>query len=388
MIQILPKLRQINTLLNFTKKAFTKNGFRHITNYINGLIAINKKTIKSISKNSLDEKNHNAIQKLLQKGKFNQELLEQRYIKKLKFLFRNLKISLIFDDTLHQRFGKKIEGSQSHKNHASGNSYIYGHQYFTAMLIAGNLQFPLFPRLFYKNSISKIDMAFELINNISEQIKLTNVLCDSWFSDKKIMKLCRHKNIRIICGIKTNRKIKFKYKQKYKKLSQFSKKNSPIQDYLIDEKEYKIEEYLLHLNKFPRVKMLISQEYLNEKWSKNFHLISSVQTDSIVKIIRTYNLRWAIEVFHRDIKQNLGFNKCFLRKKTSIVRHSILVSIAYIILKLFMLQNGIQMTIGECIEYITKKEFSQFMQEVIEIEDKKERIEQFSMLFKKEIAQV
>ena len=119
-------------------------------------------------------------------------------------------------------------------------------------------------------------MAFELIQNTSKIMKLTNVLCDSWYSDVKIMKLCRRKKIRIICGIKTNRKIKFRFKQKYIKLSRFSKENSPQLNYFIDEKAYKIESYLLHLNKFPRVKMLISKEYLNDKWSDNFHLISSV----------------------------------------------------------------------------------------------------------------
>lgn len=387
MVQIFPKLRQLNSNLNFTKSAFTKSGFRHVTNYINGLIAVNRKTIKSISRNSIDEKNHNAIQKLLQKGKFDQELLEQRYIKKLKYLFKSLKVTLIFDDTLHQRFGKKVEGVQSHKNHASGKSYIYGHQYFTAMLIAGNFEFPLFPKLFDCQSISKIDMAYNLIQGISTQIKLTNVLCDSWYSDVKIMKLCREKRIRIICGIKTNRKIKLRYKQKYRKLSQFSIENPPKKDFIIDENYYKIQEYNLHLNKFPRVKMLISQEYNHENWSNHFHLISSIQSDSIIDIIRTYNLRWIIETFHRDIKQNLGFNKCFLRKKTSIVRHSILVSIAYIILKMFMLSQGMRMTIGECIEYITNREFNEFMQKVIEIEDKMERIERYSKIFKKEIAQ-
>jgi esterase/lipase len=50
--------------------------------------------------------------------------------------------------------------------------------------------------------------------------------------------------------------------------------------------------------------------------------------------------------------------------------------------------NKMQMTIEECIEYITNKEFNEFMKEIIEIEDKNQRIEKYSQLFKKEIAQV
>jgi len=387
MIQILPELKELNTHLKFTKIAFTKGGFRHIISYINGLIALNRKSIKSIAKNSCYEKNHNAIQKLLQKGKFDQEKLEKRYLKKLKYIFRNSKINLIFDDTLHQRFGKKIEGTQSHKDHCT-NGFINGHQYFTAMLVAGRLEFPLFPRLFDRDSISKIDMAIALIKNVSKTIKITNVLCDSWYSDVKIMKLCRKNKIRIVCGIKTNRKIQLKFKQKYVKLTDFSKNNLPTQNYLIDEKAYQIKSFNVNLNKFAKVNMLISKEYLKEKWSDNFHLISSVQTDKIIEIIRIYNRRWAIETFHRDIKQNLGFNKCFLRNKTSIVRHSILVSISYIGLKLFMLCNKLDMTIGECIEYITQHEFNKFMQEIIEIEDSEERIAKYTQAFINKTAQV
>lgn len=61
MIQILPELKKLKLHLNFTKIAFTKCGFRHITAYINGLIALNRKSIKSISKNSLHEKNQKSI---------------------------------------------------------------------------------------------------------------------------------------------------------------------------------------------------------------------------------------------------------------------------------------------------------------------------------------
>ena len=387
MIQILPELKELNSHLKFTKIAFTKCGFRHILAYINGLIALNRKSIKSITKNSCNEKDHNAIQKLLQKGKFDQEKLEKRYLKKLKFLFKNLKVNLIFDDTLHQRFGKKIEGTQLHKDHCT-NGFINGHQYFTAILVAGNLQFPLFPRLYDKDSITKIEMAFELIKNISKKIKISNVLCDSWYSDVKIMKLCRKNKIRIICGIKTNRKIQLKFRQKYTSLAKFSKENSPEKEFWIDDKKYKLESYKTNLKKFSKVNMIISKEFLNEKWSNNFHIISSVQTDDIIKIIRIYNRRWIIETFHRDIKQNLGFNKCFLRNKISIVRHSILVSMAYVALKLFMLSNKLDMTIGECIEYITHNEFNNFMQEIIKIENSEERIAEYTRLFIRKTAQV
>ena len=105
-------------------------------------------------------------------------------------------------------------------------------------------------------------------------------------------------------------------------------------------------------------------------------------------IIRRYRIRWFIETYHRDIKQNLGFAKVFLRKKEGIVRHSILASMAYAVLKLFMFFRGLSMTIGECCTYIQNKEMDGFIREMIEVEDRETRINLFEDLFIRRTAKV
>ena len=52
MKQFLPKLKEISKNLNFLKKCFTKPQFNHVTKYISGLIALNKKSIKNINNSS------------------------------------------------------------------------------------------------------------------------------------------------------------------------------------------------------------------------------------------------------------------------------------------------------------------------------------------------
>lgn len=46
------------------------------------------------------------------------------------------------------------------------------------------------------------------------------------------------------------------------------------------------------------------------------------------------------------------------------------------------------MTIGECCAYIQNKETDDFIREIIEIEDKKERISMFEMVFIRKTAKV
>ena len=83
---ILLKIKEITKLLNFAKKAFTKGGFRHVSNYISGLIASAKKTVKKIAESIADEGHHSVIDRILNEAKFEKEILEKRYIEKVKYL--------------------------------------------------------------------------------------------------------------------------------------------------------------------------------------------------------------------------------------------------------------------------------------------------------------
>ncbi len=390
MKQILPKLEELNKHLNFAKKAFTKGGFRHSTNYIDGLITLNKKTVKKISQASVEENHHSAINRVLTEAKFEQELLEERYLKKIKYLAKGLQVSLIFDDTLAEHNGKCIEEAQSHYDHSS-NDFIRGHQFFTSMIHTPVFQLPLFPRLYSKNTDSKIEMAKDMVDYVSRKIKLYSVVFDSWYSDKKIIKKCMTKGIKVVCAIKANRTISME-KGKWKLLSDFLKTLSTrkMENYFIDEKKYKILSLIVKLNGIPHVRLIISKEWSEEKkkWGDFFYLISTDTQDTPVQIIRHYKVRWSIETYHFDIKQNLGFARAFFRKKEGIVRHAIFSTIAYAILKLFMLCRGLKMTIGECCGYIQDKGMDEFVLEIVEIEDRSERMEYFEKVFIRKSAKV
>jgi hypothetical protein len=390
MKQILPKLKQLNSHLSFFRKCFTKRGFRHVIRYINGLIALNKKTVKQISKASVDDVDQSLLNRILTEAAFKQDELEERYIKKIAYFTKGYEISLLFDDTLVERNGKKVEEAQSHKDHTN-NDFLTGHEFFTSIIYTSAIQLPLLPKLYSKNTDSKIEMASDLIDFVIERMKIHNVIFDSWYSDKKIIKKCMTKGIRVVCGIKANRNISLK-RGEWLYLGDFSKGiiDEEFEIYLIDDRGYKIANYAVKLNGTPKVRMLVSYEWNDKekKYNNAFHLISTNTNDTVAQIIRRYTTRWFIETYHRDIKQNLGFAKLFLRKKEGIVRHAIFSSIAYAALKLFMFFRGLSMTIGECCAYIQDKEMDDFIREIIEIEDKKTRIKTFEEVFIRRSAKV
>ena len=264
-------------------------------------------------------------------------------------------------------------------------------QFFTSLIHTPVLQLPLFPRLYSKNTDSKIEMANELIDKVLETVHIDSVLFDSWYSDKKLIKKCMTKKVKVVCAIKTNTLISLK-KGEWQELSTFSKNINVenLENYFIDEEKYKIGEYKVKLNGVPTIKMLISHQWdeKEKKWMTPFHLISTNTKDTPIQIIRQYRTRWFIETFHRDIKQNLGFATVFMRKKTGIVRHAIFVALAYAILKLFMFIRGMTMTIGECCTHIQDKGMNDFIREIVEIEDTTTRINYFEEVFIRETAKV
>ena len=344
---VLSQIKEVIKILSFSRKAFTKGGFRHAGNYISGLIALSKKTVKKISEACIDENDSSALNRILTEAKFEKESFETRYLKKICYLFRGLDIFLLLDDTLAKHNGKYIEETQMHFDHST-NEYVRGHQFFTAILYTPVLQLPIFPELYSKNTDSKIEMAKNLISKlVHAKIQIHTVLFDSWYSDKDLIKACLKAKIRVICAVKTNRKVRFFRARNYNSLSLVSKQTrvQKLYECRIGDKIYDVRAEEAYLNKLPLMRLVISHERIDDKLSDRvIHLISTNIKDTVDEILNTYKIRWHIETYHRDIKQNLGFAKAFFRKTEGIVRHAIFVALAYAVLSLFMYAKGIVMT--------------------------------------------
>ena len=384
---ILPIIKGVKKVINFLKAGFkSKGSFRHATAYVNGLIGLSEKTVNKISKASKDINHQSALNRVLTESKFEKEKLEERYLKKIKYLFKNSDVYLLLDDTLVERNGKCIEETQKHFDHNT-NSYVKGHQFFTSILYTPLLQLPLFPNLYSKNTDSKIEMAQKLIDKLeSASIKLHTVLFDSWYSEQKLIRKCIRADARLVCAIKTNRKVKFHKKNRWQSLSFISKRvrSQKLTKHIVGEIEYEVWLKKLRLNDIQDLMQLIISQELDEDGNvkSKAHLISTNLQDSPEDIIQAYKIRWKIETYHRDMKQNLGFATVFFRRREGIIRHAILAAITYAVLSLFMNRQGIVMTIGECCEYLRDESNYNLVKEIVEIEDKPIRLCRFEEVYK------
>ena len=94
------------------------------------------------------------------------------------------------------------------------------------------------------------------------------------------------------------------------------------------------------------MKILFSKFYdTKTKLSKKLHYLCTNNLNlSIEEILIKYQDRWPIETFYKDIKQNLGFEKCILRKEIGIKRHFLMSFIAH---NLLVFSKKKQVSCGE-----------------------------------------
>ena len=392
MKQVLPKLKEVNKYLSFLKNCFTKPQFNHVRNYVGGLIALNKKTISSISNSSKEEKDQSNLNRFLTEAEWSEDEVQDRYVKKISHQTKRKPTSLIIDDSIAEKTGKHIEDVQYHKNH-SGNGFVFGHQVVTALIMCFGLLLPLFPKLYSKKTQSKIELAKRIIEYASSKIRISQVIIDSWYVCNEIIKLCLKKGLTIIGNIKSNRLIQFeegvwiKLSKYYKSIS---RKRKEFQTLIINDKTYKVHSKIVKLKKVGEIKLVISRQWLEDKkkWSRPFYIICTDVSKSDICILGEYTKRWSIETFHKDIKQNLGLEAYQMRLRKGITRHLILVTLAYAILKLMMFFKKVSWTIGECIKYIQDKEFDDLIIEIVNVDDKNERIRMAKEMLLNENAKV
>jgi SRSO17 transposase len=368
MKQILPKMELLDNVINFSKKCFSKPQFTHFREYVGGLITLQHKTISSIAAASVEKQNQSSLNRFLTSSSWDEAQLEKRYMKRIGYELNRGRASLIIDDSISKKVGEHIAEAQYHKNH-SGDGYIFGHQIVTALVKSKEKMFPLFPKLYSKKTQSKIEFAKELITHASSKLPLKEVIMDSWYMAVEIIKLCLKKRLDVIGCLKSNRYVSFKPGEWIKLSTKFkSLKKRDFQMMIVDDGTFRVYEQIVRIKHVGMVKLLISQEWMCEdkRWSKPFYLISTNTNKSAAQIIRTYAERWSIETFHRDIKQNLGLQACQVRGRKGIIRHLILVALAYAVLRLWMTLQKVRWTIGEIIGYLQGRVFDDLIITIVE----------------------
>jgi len=155
--------------------------------------------------------------------------------------------------------------------------------------------------------ISKIDSALKMFwRAISQGIKMDYVLMDSWFTCEAFIRAVRRvKNQTVhLIGMYNTAKTKFDYldqKFTYSQIRNILGRAKRCRKLRLYYKE------ALVSYKDQLVKMFFSRQGKNGKW--RVFITTDIEL-SFISMIKTYQIRWSVEVFFKEAKQLLGLGKC------------------------------------------------------------------------------
>ncbi|MDD2402738.1 MAG: transposase, partial [Clostridia bacterium] len=202
-------------------------------------------------------------------------------------------------------------------------------------------------------NIDKITQALQMIKRaVKHGFKAKYVLADSWFGSKGVIQSIRQiKNnaMHIICGIRKDRRL-YNYKnkelnaqkllsilKKEKKEKRCRKRNTRYYEVIVDYEG--IGSVKLYFCRFP--------------YQKKWRLFLSTDTSlSFLSMLEIYSIRWSIEVFFKECKQQLNLGKCKSRSFDAQIAHVTTCYILYIFLTYFRRVNAYESLGGlfECIK--------------------------------------
>jgi DNA-directed RNA polymerase subunit M/transcription elongation factor TFIIS len=268
---------------------------------------------------------------------------------------------LIFDDTLLEKTGKKIEKIGFVFDHVE-KRMVLGFKLLVGLYYDGVSAIPLdfslsrergrredkpfglrkkdlrrqFSKKRMKESesenrvneldISKIELAIRIfLRTVYHCIPVDYVLCDSWFTCEALLTTVHKANCHLI-GMYKNVKTKFEYRGRqmsYKEILHLCGKEKRCKKMHLWYKKAQV-----HYNGEP-VTLFFSKAGCKGEWKV---ILTDDTTLQFIQLIEIYQIRWSIEVFFKETKQLLNLGGCQSSNFDAQIAETTITMIAYILL--------------------------------------------------------
>lgn len=270
------------------------------------------------------------------------------------------KIVIIIDSTLQNRSSLHPENSKKF-NHGQG--FVIGHQWTNVVLILNGILIPLRPIPFYSQRYCRDhDQAYltehERVVNYLSNLNLDEyigphrsrdvvVLTDSGYDNKKIENAIADKRWAFIMALSKTRSVKSetlyhrtpKSKQwlsvelffRHHRRLKWSTIRLMTNGTKAKRKEFRIRHTMGYLRYVGWVHLVCSEPKKRSEGRRRYLACNDVRVTAR-QIMLGYRLRWAVELFHKNIKQFLGFEDVSTSGFDSVKSHVYWVYCAYLLL--------------------------------------------------------
>ena len=272
------------------------------------------------------------------------------------------KIVILIDSTLQHRASLHPENAKTF-NHGQG--YVIGHQWTNVVLVLGDILIPLKPIPFYSKRYcqthalayqSEHERVVAYLGALDLEAYLgaydrreVLVLADSGYDDKKIEKAIANTGWHFIIALSKTRSVKsealylstpssrqwchidtFFRRQRRRKWDTIRLTTSGNKRQRIDVRVRHTSGYLRSVGKVE----LVCSEWRHRPDGRRKYLACNDLRATARQIVTGYRMRWAVELFHKCVKQHLGFEDVATHSFDAVMSHVHWVYCAYILLHL------------------------------------------------------
>ena len=316
-------------------ECFSYQQKHHAKTYVTGLIASSNKTVEGISKRVLQSKSERALNKFLNEYDWDEERLNRERLSALQQRNETRWSQdgvVIIDDSVTHRTGDQLPNAGWFYDHAE-NDTVWGQNLVFSQYADEKTTYPLGFRLCEKEAESKIDHAKALVDEAHEVgVPADTYLFDSWYCSQELVEHVESHDKDWISVLKSNRHVE--YGGEMIRVDALAERIDTTERE-VDGETYNIWTKKLNVSKLGEKKVLISEKVTDEDEENPVKYLVTNKIDAPTKqLIRTYSMRWRIETFFRDSKQDLGFEDCEVERDAGANRHWHLLMLAYSCLRL------------------------------------------------------
>jgi hypothetical protein len=272
------------------------------------------------------------------------------------------KIVILIDSTLQHRASLHPENAKTF-NHGQG--YVIGHQWTNVVLVLGDIVIPLKPIPFYSKRYCQTHdltyqsehervVAYLRLLDLADYIGAYDrrevlVLADSGYDDKKIEQAIAAKGWNFIIALSKTRSVKSQAlalstppSQQWCHIDTFFRRHRRLKWDTIrlgtgGNKRKRMDLRIRHTSGFLRYVgkvELVCSERRNRPDGRRKYLACNDLRATARQIVTGYRMRWAVELFHKCVKQHLGFEDVATHSFDAVMSHVHWVYCAYILLHL------------------------------------------------------
>jgi hypothetical protein len=266
----------------------------------------------------------------------------RRRLAKLKIEFKD-RIIIILDSTLWGRKGRKIE-NKSAFNHGKGA--VYGHKFINIGILTSTDFIPIESLPYYSKTYCKEhNIKFKTENEIAidwifklpflalfpkEDLKKVLFLMDAGYDCKELQRAIKTIGANFISALKTTRNVGggsvVEYFKNHRNLKGKSIRLHVGSGGKNSRRTYSVRHSAeCQLKGVGKIQAVCSKKRDGTKK----YLATSDLTLTAREIVFWYSNRWAIETWHREMKQNFGFIECRCSKFEAIHAHVLFSLVAY-----------------------------------------------------------